>query len=71
MERYRLEWFECQREEKYIDDEFVNEGKPPCRDIRHTLCGVDSNARWERSKDNGRYNTLHFASFNQVAKDSV
>ncbi|KAH0748141.1 hypothetical protein KY290_027373 [Solanum tuberosum] len=42
--------------------------KPSYRDIRHTLCGVDSNARWERSKDTGRHNTLHFASFNQVAK---
>ncbi|KAG5572939.1 hypothetical protein H5410_062705 [Solanum commersonii] len=41
--------------------------KPPYRDIRHTLCGVDSNARWERSKDTGRHNTLHFANFNQVA----
>ncbi|KAH0679319.1 hypothetical protein KY284_020404 [Solanum tuberosum] len=42
--------------------------KPPYRDIRHTLCGVDSNARWELSKDTGRHNTLHFASFNQVAR---
>ncbi|KAH0761477.1 hypothetical protein KY290_017550 [Solanum tuberosum] len=39
--------------------------KTPYRDIRHTLCGVDSNARCERSKDTGRHNTLHFASFNQ------
>ncbi|KAH0708916.1 hypothetical protein KY284_010343 [Solanum tuberosum] len=38
------------------------------RDIRHTLCGVDSTARWERSKDTGRHNTLHFAKFNQVAR---
>ncbi|KAG5606880.1 hypothetical protein H5410_028372 [Solanum commersonii] len=42
--------------------------KPHYRDIRHILCGVDSNARWERSKDTGRHNTLHFASFNQVAR---
>ncbi|KAG5606879.1 hypothetical protein H5410_028371, partial [Solanum commersonii] len=50
-------------------DEFNNlKDKPPYRDIRHTLCGVDSTARWERSKDTGRHNTLHFANFNQVAK---
>ncbi|KAG5581406.1 hypothetical protein H5410_052033 [Solanum commersonii] len=68
VERYRWEWFECQREAKYIGDEFVNKDKPPYRDIRHTLCGVDSTARWERSKDTGRNNTLHFANFNQVAR---
>uniref|UniRef100_M1DTF3 Putative plant transposon protein domain-containing protein n=1 Tax=Solanum tuberosum TaxID=4113 RepID=M1DTF3_SOLTU len=42
--------------------------KPPYRDIRHTLCGVESMARWERSKDTGRHKTLHFANFNQVAR---
>ncbi|KAH0679294.1 hypothetical protein KY284_020379 [Solanum tuberosum] len=42
--------------------------RPPYRDIRHTLCGVDSNARWERSRDTGRHNTLHFANFNQVVR---
>uniref|UniRef100_M1DYQ5 Putative plant transposon protein domain-containing protein n=1 Tax=Solanum tuberosum TaxID=4113 RepID=M1DYQ5_SOLTU len=117
VERYGWEWFECQREAKYMGNKFVNEvrlqlqfpdiyrtvnelglrGKdvkfsarimnellgtpncdpdmfndlndqPPYRDIRHTLCGVDSNARWEQSKENGRHNTLHFASFNQVAR---
>ncbi|KAH0754315.1 hypothetical protein KY290_024585 [Solanum tuberosum] len=47
-------------------DEFNNlKYKPPYRDIRHTLCGVDSTARWEWSKDTGRHNTLHFANFNQ------
>ncbi|KAH0761200.1 hypothetical protein KY290_017273 [Solanum tuberosum] len=50
-------------------DEFNNlKDKPPYRDIRHTLCGVDSTARWDRSKDTGRHNTLHFANFNQVAR---
>ncbi|KAH0758007.1 hypothetical protein KY290_021500 [Solanum tuberosum] len=50
-------------------DEFNSlKDKPPYRDIRHTLCGVDSTARWEQSKDTGRHNTLHFANFNQVAK---
>ncbi|KAH0712285.1 hypothetical protein KY289_008244 [Solanum tuberosum] len=39
--------------------------KPPYRDIRHTLCEVRSTSRWERSKDTGRHNTLHFANFNQ------
>ncbi|KAG5580086.1 hypothetical protein H5410_050713 [Solanum commersonii] len=42
--------------------------KPPYRDVRHTLCGVDLNARWEWSKDTGRPNSLYFASFNQVAR---
>ncbi|KAH0646412.1 hypothetical protein KY284_034296 [Solanum tuberosum] len=50
-------------------DEFNNlKDKPPYRDIRHTLCGVDSTARWEQSKDTGRHNTLYFANFNQVAR---
>ncbi|KAH0658257.1 hypothetical protein KY289_027005 [Solanum tuberosum] len=49
-------------------DEFNSlKDKPPYRDIRHTLCGVDSTARWERSKDIRRHNTLNFANFNQVA----
>ncbi|KAH0655825.1 hypothetical protein KY285_030707 [Solanum tuberosum] len=97
VKRYGWEWFECQRESKYMCDEFVNEvrlqspfpdiyqivheldfrgkdvkfsarilnellgtpncdpgefnnlkDKPPYMDIRHTLCGVDSTARWER-----------------------
>ncbi|KAH0754921.1 hypothetical protein KY290_025191 [Solanum tuberosum] len=129
VERYGWEWFECQREAKYIGDEFLKEfifdnlgdcnltlvrefyanwltetkyktvpvrgrdvkfsarilnellGTPNCdpdefnnlkdkplyRDIRHTLCGVDSIARWERSKDTGRHITLNFANFNYVA----
>ncbi|KAG5614643.1 hypothetical protein H5410_014467 [Solanum commersonii] len=50
-------------------DEFNSlKDKPPYRDIRHTLCGVDWTARWDRSKDTGRHNTLHFANFNQVGK---
>ncbi|KAG5594233.1 hypothetical protein H5410_035465 [Solanum commersonii] len=50
-------------------DEFNSlKDKPPYRDIRHTLCGVDSTATWERSKDTGRHNTLHFANFNQFAR---
>ncbi|KAH0685359.1 hypothetical protein KY290_016637 [Solanum tuberosum] len=62
VQRYGWAWFECQREAKYMGDEYVNE------DIRHTLCGVESTAMWERSKDTGRHNTLHFANFNQVAR---
>lgn len=38
------------------------------RDIRRTLCGVESNAKWERTKDTRRHNNLHFANFNQVAR---
>ncbi|KAK4717796.1 hypothetical protein R3W88_016134 [Solanum pinnatisectum] len=104
VQKYGWEWFECQKEAKYMGDEFVNEyktvhvrgkdvkfstrilnellgtsncnsdefnslkDKPTYRDIRHTLCGVDSTARWERSKDTGRHNILHFANFNQVAR---
>ncbi|KAH0634866.1 hypothetical protein KY284_037652 [Solanum tuberosum] len=41
---------------------------PPYRDIRHTLCGVDSTARWDQSKDTGRHATLHYANLNQVAR---
>ncbi|KAG5592452.1 hypothetical protein H5410_042966 [Solanum commersonii] len=145
VERYSWEWFKCQKEAKYMGDEYVNEvrllsllldiyrtvnelglrfiygnlwdcnltlvcefyanwltetkyktvpvrgknvkfnaqilndllgtpncdlevfnglkDRPPYRDIRHTLCRVDSNARWERSRDTGRHNTLHFANF--------
>ncbi|KAH0712066.1 hypothetical protein KY289_008025 [Solanum tuberosum] len=42
--------------------------KPPYRDIRHNLCGVESTTRWEHSKDTERHNSLHFANFNQVAR---
>ncbi|KAH0717889.1 hypothetical protein KY285_013920 [Solanum tuberosum] len=50
-------------------DEFNSlKDKPSYKDIRHTLCGVDSTATWERSKDTGRHNILHFANFNQVAR---
>ncbi|KAG5577205.1 hypothetical protein H5410_057339 [Solanum commersonii] len=42
--------------------------KPPYRDIRPTLCGIESTARWKHSKDTGRHNTLHFANYNQVAR---
>ncbi|KAH0773944.1 hypothetical protein KY290_011081 [Solanum tuberosum] len=68
VERYGWEWFQCQREPKYMGDDFVYEDKPPYRDIRHTLCGVESMARWERTKDTGRHNTLYFANFNQIAR---
>lgn len=37
----------------------------PYRDIRHTLCGVNSNARWDRSKYTGRHATLQYAHLNQ------
>ncbi|KAG5581078.1 hypothetical protein H5410_051705 [Solanum commersonii] len=50
------------------DDFNTLKNKPPYRDIRHTLCGVESTARWERSKNIGRNNTLHFANFNQVPR---
>ncbi|KAG5581683.1 hypothetical protein H5410_052310 [Solanum commersonii] len=53
----------------YDSDHFNTlKDKPPYRDIRYILCGVESTARWERSKDTGRHNTLYFANFNQVAK---
>ncbi|KAH0773550.1 hypothetical protein KY290_010687 [Solanum tuberosum] len=121
VKAYGLLWLDCQREPKYMGDEYVDEirlqtqfsaiyrtvaelglkfifdhpsdcnlslvlnellGTPNCdankfnrlketplyRDIRHTLCGVDSTARWGRSKDTGRHNTLHFANFNLVAR---
>uniref|UniRef100_M1DYX5 Putative plant transposon protein domain-containing protein n=1 Tax=Solanum tuberosum TaxID=4113 RepID=M1DYX5_SOLTU len=42
--------------------------KPPYRDIRHTLCGIESTCRWGRSKDIGRHSNLHFANFNLVAR---
>ncbi|KAH0665669.1 hypothetical protein KY285_026875 [Solanum tuberosum] len=42
--------------------------KPVYRDIRHTLRGVESTVRWEKSKDTGRHSTLNFANFNQVAR---
>ncbi|KAG5615642.1 hypothetical protein H5410_015466, partial [Solanum commersonii] len=61
VERYPWEWFEFQLEPKYMGDEYVHEGCP-------TLCGVESMAWWERSKDTGRHNTLHFANFNQVSR---
>lgn len=41
--------------------------KPPYRAIHHTLCGFEPSAKWEKRKDTRRYNTLHFANFNQVA----
>ncbi|KAG5606520.1 hypothetical protein H5410_028012 [Solanum commersonii] len=50
------------------DDFNTLKDKPAYRDIRHTLCGVESTARWERSKDTERHNTLNFANFNQVAR---
>ncbi|XP_049372496.1 uncharacterized protein LOC125837407 [Solanum verrucosum] len=64
VERYGWEWFECQREPKYMGDEYIHEDKPPYRDIQHTFCGVESTARWERSKDTGgeilRQNMMKF-----------
>ncbi|KAG5581212.1 hypothetical protein H5410_051839 [Solanum commersonii] len=54
----------------YDPDEFNSlKDKLPYRDIRHILCGVDSTARWERSKDTRRHNALYFANFNQVARE--
>ncbi|KAG5583025.1 hypothetical protein H5410_053652 [Solanum commersonii] len=50
------------------DDFNTLKDNPPYRDIQHTLCGVESTARWERSKDIGRHNTLNFANFNQIAR---
>uniref|UniRef100_M1DUM4 Putative plant transposon protein domain-containing protein n=1 Tax=Solanum tuberosum TaxID=4113 RepID=M1DUM4_SOLTU len=31
--------------------------RPPYRDIRHNLCGVNSVARWDRVRDTGRHVT--------------
>ncbi|KAG5571889.1 hypothetical protein H5410_061655 [Solanum commersonii] len=44
---------------------------PPYRDIRHTLCGVESTARWGHSKDTRRHNTLYFVNFNLVARGDL
>ncbi|KAG5572909.1 hypothetical protein H5410_062675 [Solanum commersonii] len=149
VEQYSKEWFECQKEAKYLGDEYVNEVRlqvefpiiheivcnlglhyvfenegdcnltlvrefyenwitetgynksvpirsntihftskvlnvflgtpqcdaydynrlketPPYRDIRHTLCGIDSTAR-DRNKDTSRHATLHYTNLNQVA----
>uniref|UniRef100_M1DNL5 Putative plant transposon protein domain-containing protein n=1 Tax=Solanum tuberosum TaxID=4113 RepID=M1DNL5_SOLTU len=53
----------------YGTDEFNRlKETPPYRDIRHTLCGVESTARWGRSKDTGMHNTLYFPNFNLVAR---
>jgi hypothetical protein len=42
--------------------------QPPYRDIRHTLCGVNSVARWDRARDTGKHTTLNFSHFNSEAK---
>uniref|UniRef100_M1E0K3 Putative plant transposon protein domain-containing protein n=1 Tax=Solanum tuberosum TaxID=4113 RepID=M1E0K3_SOLTU len=38
------------------------------RDIRHTLCEVESTVIWGCSKDTGRHNTLNFVNFNLFAR---
>ena len=54
----------------HCDAEMFSElkDKPPCRDNRHTFCGVESNIRCERSKYTGRHNILYSTNFNQVAR---
>ncbi|KAG5628010.1 hypothetical protein H5410_013228 [Solanum commersonii] len=42
--------------------------RPPYRDIRHTLCGVNSVVRWDRVRDMGRHLTLHYGHFNLEAR---
>uniref|UniRef100_M1CJJ9 Putative plant transposon protein domain-containing protein n=1 Tax=Solanum tuberosum TaxID=4113 RepID=M1CJJ9_SOLTU len=42
--------------------------RPPYRDIRPTLCGVNSVARWDRVRDTGRHLTLHYGHFNLKAR---
>ncbi|KAH0709064.1 hypothetical protein KY284_010491 [Solanum tuberosum] len=42
--------------------------RPPYRDIRHTLCGVNYVARWDRVRDTGRHLTLHYGHFNLEAR---
>lgn len=39
----------------------------PYHDIRHTLCGVTSVARWDRVRDMGRHLTFHYRHLNLVA----
>ncbi|KAG5628208.1 hypothetical protein H5410_013426 [Solanum commersonii] len=51
-----------------VEDFNTLKEKTSYRDIRHTLCGVKSTARWDRSKDTRRHFTLHFSNFNQVAR---
>ncbi|KAH0655820.1 hypothetical protein KY285_030702 [Solanum tuberosum] len=41
--------------------------RPPYRDIRHTLCGVNSIAQWDRVRDTGYHLTLHYGHFNLEA----
>ncbi|KAG5599561.1 hypothetical protein H5410_030931, partial [Solanum commersonii] len=67
VEHHIEEWFECQKEAKYLSDEYVNEIERdlPCRDIRHTLCGVDLMARIKVTESHA---TLHYANLNQVVE---
>ncbi|KAH0679451.1 hypothetical protein KY284_020536 [Solanum tuberosum] len=41
--------------------------QPPYRDIRHTLCRVNSVSRWDRVWDTGRHSTFHYAHLNLEA----
>uniref|UniRef100_M1DUH5 Putative plant transposon protein domain-containing protein n=1 Tax=Solanum tuberosum TaxID=4113 RepID=M1DUH5_SOLTU len=38
--------------------------RPYYLDIRHTFCGVNSIARWDRVRDTGRHLTLYYGHFN-------
>ncbi|KAH0709236.1 hypothetical protein KY284_010663 [Solanum tuberosum] len=42
--------------------------RPLYRDIRHTLCGVNSVAWWDRIRDTGCHLTLHYGHFNLEAR---
>ncbi|KAH0652424.1 hypothetical protein KY289_030102 [Solanum tuberosum] len=42
--------------------------RPPYRDIRHTLCGANFVARWDRVRNTGRHLTLHYGHFNLEAR---
>ncbi|KAH0709561.1 hypothetical protein KY284_010988 [Solanum tuberosum] len=50
------------------DDFNMLKEKSPYRDIRHTVSGVESTARWAHSKDTGRHSTLYFANVNLIAR---
>ncbi|KAH0650410.1 hypothetical protein KY284_030322 [Solanum tuberosum] len=50
-------------------DFLVMTERPPYRNIRHTLCGVNSVARWDRVIDTGCHLTLHYGHFNLEARN--
>lgn len=42
--------------------------RPPYRDIRQTLCGLNYVSRWDRFRDTSLYLTLHYWYLNFDAK---